>query len=176
MGNDFRVGDKIKFLDQKGVGKIVKFIENNQAIIQTVDGFNEVHFINDIIKINLETDNEWAYKNIPKIEVKFNNNLSTKKNKKKGPQWEVDLHIETILSKFNHLTNYEIVQLQLKKCKNAIERAIQRKVYKLVIIHGKGSGVLREEVHQLLKNYPVEIRDSRYQDYGGGATEVFFRK
>lgn len=177
MDNNFKIGDKVKFLDQVGVAIVTQTISPTQVEIQTKEGFEEIHDVKNIIKIDVETDRASAYKNIPFLNESKTQAPKTKKlNKVNGPHWEVDLHIETILDRYNHLTNYEIVQLQIKKCKNTVERAIQRKVYKLVIIHGKGSGVLREEVHQLLKNYSVEIRDFRFQDFGGGATEVFFFK
>lgn len=176
MDNNFKVGEKIKFLDSDGGGVIIQFLENNQVLIDSDHGFEEVHFLKDILAVDSETDRVSAYRYIPEVEPTSNlkSKLSAKKTKRNAQYWEVDLHIETILDRYQHLTNYEIVQLQLKKCKNAIERAIQKKVYKLTIVHGKGSGVLREEVHQLLKNYSVEIRDSKFQEYGGGATEVFF--
>ena len=54
------------------------------------------------------------------------------------------------------------------------EKAIKNNVRKLVVIHGKGEGVLKEEVRKLLKKFPVEVMDADYQIYGLGATEVRF--
>lgn len=178
MDNNFRKGDRVKFLNSTEEGRVIKYISETEVLVETEHGFEEVHLEKDLLVFDSETDRVSAYRHIVKTEDSTSKKTKPpqKLNKKKGQHWEVDLHIETILAKYNHLTNYEIVQLQLKKCKNSIERAIQKNVYKLIIIHGKGSGVLREEVHQLLNNYSVEIRDSRYQDYGGGATEVFFYK
>lgn len=176
MVNNFQIGDRVKFLDSDGEGVVVRFLDNQQILIESNHGFEEVHSIKDILLFDSETDRVSAYRHIPDMDQMSSQKVkpSKKNTKKNGQHWEVDLHIETILDRYNHLSNYEIVQIQLKKCKNAVERAIQKKVYKLIIVHGKGSGVLREEVHQLLNNYSVEIRDSRFQDYGGGATEVFF--
>ena len=176
MDNNFEVGDRMKFLDSDGGGVIIRFLDNNQVLIDSDHGFEEVHLLKDILAVDSETDRVSAYRYIPQAEQVSNlqSKPSSRKTKRNAQYWEVDLHIETILERYQHWPNYEIVQLQLKKCKNAIERAIQKKVYKLTIVHGKGSGVLREEVHQLLNNYSVEIRDSKFQEYGGGATEVFF--
>ena len=178
MANDFQAGDRVKFLDFDGEGVVIRYLDNDQILVESSHGFEEAHFLNDILPIDSETDRVSAYRHIPVTEQssskKVKPSSSAKNIKKNGQYWEVDLHIETILDRYQHLSNYEIVQIQLKKCKNAVERAIQKNVYKLIIVHGKGSGVLREEVHQLLNNYSVEIRDSKFQDYGGGATEVFF--
>ena len=72
------------------------------------------------------------------------------------------------------MSNYEIVQIQIRHCEFTIEKAIKNNVSRLVVIHGKGEGVLKEEVRQLLKKYQVEAKDADYRNYGFGATEVRF--
>ena len=91
-----------------------------------------------------------------------------------GDFWEVDLHIEHLVDNQRNMTNYEIVQIQIRHCNFTIEKAIKNNLRKLVIIHGKGEGVLKEEVRKLLKKYPVEVIDADYRIYGLGATEVRF--
>ena len=88
---------------------------------------------------------------------------------------KIDIHIENLLDNFYHMSNYEIVNYQLDKCENIIHKALKAKVHKLVIIHGKGQGVLRKEVHNLLYSFRLDFKDSDYMRYSGGATDVFFR-
>ena len=73
------------------------------------------------------------------------------------------------------MKNYDIVTYQINYCENIVRKAIKNNVYKLTIIHGKGSGVLREEVLYMLKKYDVETKDSFFEKHGGGATDVFFK-
>ena len=51
MDNKIRIGDKIKFLDSEGEGKVISIL-GNSYIILTNEGFEEKHSINAIIKVN----------------------------------------------------------------------------------------------------------------------------
>ena len=89
----------------------------------------------------------------------------------------VDLHIEKITNDYKGLSNYEIVQLQLKEFEKWYEIAVAHMQPNLVVIHGVGKGVLRDEIHSLLKTRKevknfVNQYDSRF---GYGATEIFFQ-
>jgi dsDNA-specific endonuclease/ATPase MutS2 len=67
------------------------------------------------------------------------------------------------------MKNFENVQIQLHECYNKIEKALNSKIKKLEIIHGIGQGVLKNEVHSILKNYNLRF----YLTKDGGATEVY---
>jgi dsDNA-specific endonuclease/ATPase MutS2 len=87
--------------------------------------------------------------------------------------WEVDLHIEELTDDYKHLTNGEIVVIQLRHARSIIDKARQQKINKIVFIHGKGRGTLKQELLHLLAGYTfVEVYDASYKRYGGGATEV----
>ncbi len=177
MDNDFEAGDVVKFIDEVGGGKILEILDTNEAIIESDTGFDEKHPISSLVKVNEETNSSYAYRSIPlTVNKPEQPKKQTKKVDVKGPVWEVDLHIENLIPNYRNLRNYDIVQYQLKYCQQTIERALLRNVYKLVIIHGKGEGVLREEVHSLLRRYNVEYRDAIFEKHGGGATDVYFFK
>ena len=87
---------------------------------------------------------------------------------------EVDLHAENLMETFKHMSNYEIMQVQLKHFQSELEEAIANRYYKIVFIHGVGNGRLKTEIATILKGYNREVRfqDGDYKKYGYGATEV----
>ena len=88
----------------------------------------------------------------------------------------VDLHIEKIMDRHSHLTNAEIIQFQLAEFEKWFELAQLNNLPSLILIHGVGTGKLKNEIHDLLKvKKGVKRFINQYSDfYGYGATEVFF--
>lgn len=176
MANKIEVGNSVSFLNEVGKGKVVKMLNNHQALILRDDGFEDVYNLKELIATTVETHTEAAFKHIPVHNKEESSIKKTSKRHKKnnGIVWEVDLHIEHLVDNHRNLSNYEIVQIQIRHCEFTIEKAIKNNVSRLVVIHGKGEGVLKEEVRQLLKKYPVEAKDADYRIYGLGATEARF--
>jgi DNA-nicking Smr family endonuclease len=55
----------------------------------------------------------------------------------------------------------------------ALYGAIRDGKRKLIVIHGVGEGILREEVRRMLQYYDgVQFHDADMRRYGTGATEV----
>ncbi len=89
----------------------------------------------------------------------------------------VDLHIEKLTNDWKHLSNLEILSIQLKEFEKWYDIAIANKQPSLIIIHGVGKGKLKEEIHEILKSKPevksfINQYDARF---GYGATEIFFK-
>ena len=93
-----------------------------------------------------------------------------------SPRSVVDLHIEKLVDKHSHLTNAEILHLQLTEFEKWFDLAQLHHLPSFVIIHGVGTGKLKSEIHELLKvKKGVKRFINQYTDfYGYGATEVFF--
>ncbi len=94
-----------------------------------------------------------------------------------APRSVVDLHIEKISNDWRHLSNYEIMTIQLKAFEKYYDLALTHFQPGLIVIHGIGSGKLRDEIHELLKQRSdvktfVNQYDARF---GYGATEIFFK-
>jgi len=89
----------------------------------------------------------------------------------------VDLHIEKLMNDFMHLSNFEILSLQLKEFEKWYELAVAHYLPSFVVIHGVGSGRLRDEIHDLLKSRKeVKTFINQYDPrFGYGATEIFFQ-
>ncbi len=87
---------------------------------------------------------------------------------------EVDLHIEQLLDITSGLSNAEILEIQLEKFNSILEQYKNKKGQKIVFIHGKGEGVLRNallsELKKKYKNYPYQ--DASFKEYGFGATMI----
>ena len=59
-----------------------------------------------------------------------------------------------------------------------IDACVDKKIYSLRIIHGKGKGILKQKVHSILKKNPhvVSFTDAPYEAGGWGATLVSLKK
>ena len=89
----------------------------------------------------------------------------------------VDLHIEKLTDHWQQLTNFEILTSQLNNFEKYYELAMAHKQATLIVIHGVGEGILRNEIHDILK-LKKEVKSFVNQFhplYGYGATEIFFK-
>jgi hypothetical protein len=93
------------------------------------------------------------------------------------PRSVVDLHIEKLSDDWKHLSNYEIMSIQLKTFEKYYELALAHVQPSLVIIHGVGEGRLRDEIHDRLRlKKEVKSFVNQYDSrFGYGATEIFFQ-
>lgn len=87
---------------------------------------------------------------------------------------EVDLHIHELIDNTNGLSPADILEYQLDKFKEIMSEYIREKGKKIVFIHGKGDGILRNAILKELKtNYKsVYFQDASFREYGYGATMV----
>lgn len=89
----------------------------------------------------------------------------------------VDLHMEKLSDNWKNMSNFEILTMQLREFEKWYELAVAHHLSSLVIIHGVGSGKLRDEIHDILKTkkevrYFINQYDPRF---GYGATEIFLQ-
>ncbi len=89
----------------------------------------------------------------------------------------IDLHIEKISNDWKQMTNFEIVSLQLKTFEKYYHLAIAHRQASLTVIHGVGEGVLRDEIHDILrlKKEVKSFVNQYHPNFGYGATEIFFQ-
>ncbi len=94
-----------------------------------------------------------------------------------GTEVAIDLHIEKLLPDHQSMSNFEIINYQINYLHTCINESIINDIKKLSVIHGLGKGVLRQRVHEVLKEYEqVEYFVNQYDPkYGFGATFVFFK-
>jgi hypothetical protein len=89
----------------------------------------------------------------------------------------VDLHIEKLTDSWKHLTNFEILTQQLKTFEKYYDLAVAHRQSILTIIHGVGTGKLKDEIHEELRlKKEVKSFINQYNAlYGYGATEIYFQ-
>ena len=95
--------------------------------------------------------------------------------KKAATVWEIDLHIEELLESTRGMSNTEILLKQMKEFRATFKKAKQQHIHKLIVIHGVGEGVLKNEIRTYLSQQDqIEVYDADYSEYGKGATAVEF--
>ncbi len=90
---------------------------------------------------------------------------------------EVDLHINQLLDSTAGMSNADILEYQLKKFNEVMTENLHHKNQKIVFIHGKGDGVLK---NALLKEIKTKYKrcvaqDASFQEYGFGATMIIIK-
>lgn len=94
-----------------------------------------------------------------------------------SPRSVIDLHIEKLTDDWKHMSNYEILSLQLKTFEKYYHLSVIHHQPSLIVIHGVGEGVLRNEIHDMLrlKKEVKSFVNQFHPAYGYGATEIFFQ-
>lgn len=89
----------------------------------------------------------------------------------------VDLHIEKLSNSWERMTNFEMLTLQLDEFQKWFDLAIAHHQPSLIVIHGVGTGKLKDEIHDILKTKrEVKTFINQYDPrFGYGATEIFFQ-
>ncbi len=173
---NFRIGDKVELLDDNLSGIVIK-VEDHEVTFETSDGFEMKVPFSLVIKTEGDLDIDMGDDSlIQKLNADLNRKPKqpSQKPKRQQPAMEVDLHIHNLVDKSGHLSNFEMLNIQLEHSRKKIEFAIEKRIKRIVFIHGVGQGVLKAELHTLFRRYDqVEFYDADYQKYGLGATEIF---
>ena len=179
--NKFKVGDRVSFMDEAGTGIVLEVVDQTKVKVKNSDGFEMIYLNKKLVPLAKSSDfkiheaEEFRF-----IRGKIKADSSNKKKKSLPAQsksvWEINLHIEELIKDYRHLSNGEILDIQMRKFAIFISSAMDKKIQKVVIIHGKGEGVLKNEIRTALFAYGnMEIHDASYTKYGQGATEVLIR-
>ncbi len=166
---EFVVGDKIVFKRENQRGIVVKLLPRKKLLVRNTDDFEVIVTSNEVLPFDPSTDKASAYG----LELMINKDVSEQKNisekrKRVLSSIKIDLHIELLIENHCSLTNSEIVNIQLRKCEQELNKVFNSNITRAIIVHGIGAGVLREEVHKLLDHYRLRY----YLSTDGGSTEV----
>lgn len=97
--------------------------------------------------------------------------------KKKEDILEIDLHINQLLDTTAGMSNQEMLDYQMNKFHEIMKENMKNKNKKIVFIHGKGDGVLKNEIIKAIKSKYKQsyFQDASFQEYGYGATMVIIK-
>jgi len=174
----FQVGDMVETLDDVITGRVIA-IDGGQVTIETETGFPMVYPATSLIKVpgreQIRVSNfEAARAKRTKEEPARKKTPARKTKDRNVPKMEVDLHIHQLVPTTKGMSNYDMLNLQLETAKRKLEFAMQKRIQKVVFIHGVGSGVLYEELKYLFGRYDnITYYEADYQKYGAGATEIY---
>jgi len=181
----FKIGDSVSVLNETIRGNIVS-VGNKISKIEDEDGFireypnSQLVHSKSTLKYNLGDDilDSEVQKKMNSVLKK---NLQNKEFSSTDSVFEIDLHYEALTESLDKRTNHDILQKQLSACRSFVQKALSKKLKRIVIIHGKGEGVLKSEIHLYLgrlnseRGIKLDFHDAPYHEYGmGGATEVIF--
>ncbi len=175
-----QIGSEVSVIDGLVKG-VVTHIVDDQVTLKDQDGMVYVYQIKELVKVDKRQDELLKYSNMDRAFLNQKKKLvkakkTAFKTVKKEVVLEVDLHAEKLMKSTNGLDNYDILNIQIETAKRKLEFAIQKRIFKIIFIHGVGEGVLKQELHYLLGRYPVKFSEASYKHYGAGATEVYIKQ
>jgi hypothetical protein len=93
------------------------------------------------------------------------------------PPSVLDLHIEKLTDDYRQMNALEKLTLQLKTFEKWLDEVEQHHQKQVWVIHGIGSGKLRDELHELLKHRDTVARfvNQYHPWFGHGATEILLK-
>lgn len=178
---NLKVGNKVVVLDEAISGTVAK-IEGNTVFIETEDGFLLDFQVNELLKLeekdtlksNIFSEHSFNEVMSEKEQNIKRKSVKVKPKERNQPAMEVDLHIHNLTKNERHLSNYDMLTLQLDTAKRQLDFAISKRVQKIVFIHGVGEGVLKMELETLFGRYDnLKFYAADFQKYGLGAMEVY---
>ena len=183
------VGDEVNFLDEAGGGVVLRLALKDRVVVRTRDGFELEYPLGQLVR--REKSSAYIVSDHHAQMVASNDLMSERIDKDKGkgasvsnsgkaPKrvddpsvMEIDLHLEKLIENDAGLTDGEKLRYQMDYFERMLNTAIRERKRRLVVIHGVGEGVLREEVRKALQYYEgCRFDDADPRRYGYGATAI----
>ncbi len=150
-----KVGEKVRIKDNGLVGEVSKI--SNKAVTVIVGNISSTMSPERVERISSNEYREAARKEFKPAEQKVDSSLT---DRKLNFSPELDIRGERLSDALNIVTRY-------------IDDAVMLNIGTVRIIHGKGSGVLREEIQKYLRSIPgVSVSDEDIRNGGTGVTIV----
>lgn len=173
----FRQGDRVLFRNRPGGGTVCS-ISGDWVTVELDEGVEITVSIQELVFCEAGKEAHLHNLGHPEQVQKLKEDLkhSQPMSPLSGPEIPViDLHFEKIYGRVPQ-PGEQIVSLQLshlKKCLSKLKAAGCRQV---IVIHGVGQGILRDEVYALLRLYPdIRLEKAAPDRFGEGAVKVIFQ-
>ncbi|HLU88053.1 MAG TPA: Smr/MutS family protein [Taishania sp.] len=174
----YKIGEKVVFLKEPG-GGIIRNIKGNIIYVEDETGFDRPFTVEELGKVhgsNYVVSEEHIEQHKTVDIVKPKEEKRSKLLTKHPDFWEIDLHFDEIVDEFGsklRLSKEQALAKQLAVFKKLYYDARDKKMRKLIVIHGFGKGILRDELQIFLKGQDgVDFFDAPYVEYGHGAIQV----
>lgn len=183
-----KIGDKVSVIDEPLRGVITQIVGDKIEV--TVDEMEFFYSASDLIIIETpdhiltkqyldKTPLNKAIKGVdlPKVAELTEKEKIEELGRVRGKRnskgiLEFDLHIHDLLAKHSHMTPTEMLNYQLDYAVHCLEETIRKREKNLILIHGVGKGVLKTELHKIIRAYQLNFHAGFMQEYGMGATKV----
>jgi len=179
----FKVGDRVSVIHDQIKGTVTN-VNGKWIKIEDEHGFPREFSIKELAHFKSENEYKLTDEQIERVineQLDHKNTVSIKSKKgatathNRQESFEIDLHIDQLIDDYHFMDNSEIMMVQMRYCRIFMERAIRLKVNKALLIHGKGEGVLRTEIHRYLDRLESDkhIKLDFKVINNGGATVVY---
>ena len=156
-------GDKVFIKEDFTLAEVIELLHDNKVKIKDVDGFDHIVHVSRIAQIDGDYSHPYPYISFSE-EIQEDTKEIRSQNKIQDFS-KIDLHID---QRIENISNQEIILDQMNFCKQRLDLAIAKKLDIVEIIHGIGSGVLKDAVHELLDSYHFTY----FESMDGGSTKV----
>jgi dsDNA-specific endonuclease/ATPase MutS2 len=92
-----------------------------------------------------------------KKHAELHKKFSHVKRTKSADVLEVDLHIENLIDSHRGMQNFQIIEVQMANFRRSLNMALNKRLKKVIFVHGVGEGVLRQEIRNELKHTTLTL-------------------
>lgn len=187
-----KVGDKVRFLDSVGGGVVRRIDEaRGLAFVEDEAGFEiPTVFAQCVVVASSENSDTYRQRSMMALrkgpsemqmkakQVAEHSKPSLaangKKEAKQPDEMVVDLHMEALLPGNTSVPPEEVLQYQLRTFRRVMTEQRKYRGKRVVFVHGKGEGVLKREIQNILKREfaSCSFLEASYQRFSSGATMV----
>lgn len=165
------IGDLLRIKSSGKIGKFDGIAKDGSARIKiseeiVIAAADDLKAVNEKkLAASLNTHKE-AFKERSRIDkLNFGLNYNSEAH-------SIDLHIDVLNPSLNSNRAERIFDFQMKAFESYLRKSIKEKKGSIKVIHGKGTGVLKDEIESILKFHPKVLQTFSIHD--GGAIEIIF--